>query len=101
MKQLLEQTLEDRLAYLLNGSTIKQPQLMSDVDAVERKKELFARRQVEIVKAKAKAKLLDSAIQDDGAQQVQYPLNIIPLTILRSIVQNVKKRITNTRCISR
>jgi len=48
VKQLLEQTLEDRLAYLLNGSTIKQPQLMSDVDAVERKKELFARRQVEI-----------------------------------------------------
>nr|WP_249117036.1 amidase domain-containing protein [Bacillus pumilus] len=45
---------------------------MSDVEAVERKKELFARRQVEIVKAKAKAKLLDSSIQDDGAQHVQY-----------------------------
>ncbi|QHQ82255.1 hypothetical protein GPJ55_24405 [Bacillus subtilis] len=48
MKQLLEKTLEDRLAYLINDRAIKQPQLMSDVEAVERKKELFARRQVEI-----------------------------------------------------
>lgn len=72
VKQLLEKTLEDRLAYLINDRAIKQPQLMSDVEAVERKKELFARRQVEIVKAKAKTKLLDSALQDDGAQHVQY-----------------------------
>nr|WP_249115407.1 amidase domain-containing protein [Bacillus safensis] len=72
VKQLLEKTLEDRLAYLINDRAIKQPQLMSDVEAVERKKELFARRQVEIVKAKAKTKLLDSSIQDDGAQHVQY-----------------------------
>lgn len=72
VKQLLEKSLEDRLAYLINDRAIKQPQLMSDVEAVERKKELFARRQVEIVKAKAKTKLLDSAIQDDGAQHVQY-----------------------------
>lgn len=35
-------------------------------------KRAFARRQVEIVKAKAKATLLDSTIQDDGTQHVQY-----------------------------
>ncbi len=38
VKQLLEKTLEDRLAYLINDRAIKQPQLMSDVEAVERKK---------------------------------------------------------------
>ncbi|MFJ5963985.1 amidase domain-containing protein [Bacillus sp. NPDC093026] len=72
MKRLIQQTVEDRLEYLINGHVMRQPQLISDAEAVDRKKELFARRHVEIVKAKAKAKLLHSTIQDDGTLHVQY-----------------------------
>lgn len=54
MKQLLEQTLEDRLGYLLNGSAIKQPQLMSDVEAVERKKSFLLEDRWRLSKRKPK-----------------------------------------------
>ncbi|MGE6630767.1 amidase domain-containing protein [Bacillus sp. NPDC077027] len=77
MKQILQQTLEDRLNYLLNGSTtMRQYKLVSDAEAIERKKELFAKRNVTIVKAKARTKLLHSAIEDDGTQHVKYLVHL-------------------------
>lgn len=73
MKEIIERTLRERLSYLLNEKNAKT--IDPSFDELERKKQLFRKRQVQIVKAKMKVKLGESTFDDDGSNHVRYQVH--------------------------
>jgi hypothetical protein len=70
---MIERNLRERLAYLLNE---KQGRASDpSFDELDRKKQLFEKRNVEIVKAKMKVKLGENFFDDDGSNYVRYKVH--------------------------
>lgn len=73
MKEIIERTLRDRLSYLLNEKNARA--IDPSFEELERKKKLFRKRQVQIVKAKMKVKLGESIFDDDGSNHMRYKVH--------------------------
>ncbi|MFN2746798.1 MULTISPECIES: amidase domain-containing protein [Bacillus] len=72
MKQTIEQLLTARLNYLINGKEEESLRETGDFDVLERKRKLFEKRGVQIVKANTRAAIKDHWLDEDGAAHVNY-----------------------------
>ncbi|MGW8457371.1 amidase domain-containing protein [Bacillus atrophaeus] len=75
LKHILESLAEERLGYLVNGLEMRQERQVGDADVIDRKKKLLAKRKVEIVKAKAKAVIRNTHVEDDGTTCMTYTIH--------------------------
>ncbi|AKD29058.1 hypothetical protein AW02_009060 [Bacillus velezensis NJN-6] len=75
LKHIIEDLAEARLHYLINGTEMRQNGQAGDLEVLTRKKELFEKRKVDIVKAKAKAVIVKSSLEDDGTLCVMYTIH--------------------------
>ncbi|MEC3606239.1 amidase domain-containing protein [Bacillus glycinifermentans] len=72
MKEIIEQLLKARLDYLINGNDQRSWRDAGDAEVIERKKKLFEKRGVKIVKARMKTAIKDHWLEDDGTAHVNY-----------------------------
>ncbi|MGG1450885.1 amidase domain-containing protein [Bacillus licheniformis] len=72
MKQIIEQLLKARLQYLINGNDETNWRDAGGFEVIERKRRLFQKRGVHIVKANIKAAVKEHWLDEDGASHVNY-----------------------------
>lgn len=72
LKQIIEQLLKARLNYLINGSEERDWRNAGGFEVIERKRKLFERRGVQIVKANIRAAVKEHWLDEDSAAHVNY-----------------------------
>ena len=72
MKQIIEQLLKARLQYLINGNDETNWRDAGGFEVIERKRRLFQKRGVHIVKANIEAAVKEHWLDEDGASHVNY-----------------------------
>ncbi|ASB90394.1 amidase domain-containing protein [Bacillus sonorensis] len=72
MKQIIEQLLKARLDYLINGNEKRDWRNAGDAEVIERKRRLFEKRGVHIVKARMRTALNEHWLEEDGKTHINY-----------------------------